>query len=109
MRAGKLRHTVIIQTNAGEGNHDSFGRKSDAWIDTVQGVRASIETLSGDEREEARKTVATATHKITTRYHALLANSRARFKFGDTIYSIGHVENMDERNIMHVCTCTREA
>ena len=104
MRAGTLRHRVTIQRD--DGVVGSRGQRVPDWTD-VEIVSASIETLNGNEAELAHQLVPTAMHKITVRWNCNVT-TRRRFKFGSRIFHIGHVENVEERNVQMSCLCTEE-
>lgn len=103
--AGQLRHRLEIQvrTSALSSNR---GVESGVF-ETVGTVWGSIETISGAELEEARKTVAQATHAIVIRFYSGFT-PRHRIKFGSRIFNIGHVDDLDNRGRFHVLTCREE-
>lgn len=104
LSAGQLRHRLKIQKNAGEGTYDaSYGAVTPDW-QNVSELQASVRTLSGRELEYARQTVGDVTHEITHRYNSLLT-IRHRYKFGDRVFAIGHVDNVDQRNVVHKSLC----
>jgi SPP1 family predicted phage head-tail adaptor len=66
IRAGELRHSVVIQTNT---ESQSYGELTDSW-GTFATVSASIEPLSGREFFDSRHTGAELTHRVRMRYLA---------------------------------------
>jgi len=66
MRAGLLRHRVVLEADEGTGRN-SVGEHIEDW--QPWGVAwAAIEPLSGQEIEDARQVAARATTKVTIRY-----------------------------------------
>lgn len=66
MRAGLLKHRVVIETDEGTGRN-SVGEHIEDW--QPWGVAwAAIEPLSGQEIEDARQVAARATTKVTIRH-----------------------------------------
>lgn len=65
MRAGWLRHRVVIQERAPE--QDSYGEERPAWVDAAT-VWASVEPLRGREYLEARQGQAEVSHRVGMRY-----------------------------------------
>lgn len=107
LQAGKLRHKIQVQRNAGEGSYGSHGEITDNWTKDFE-AWASIETLSGRELELARQNFATATHRITMRYDSRLDNTRHRIAHAGRTFHIEHADNVDQRNIAWVLTCGEE-
>lgn len=103
MRAGLLRHRVLIQTpTAVRGNEGGF---KDSW-DTLKEVWARIEPIDGDESERSSAQEPTATHKITMRYHDVLSREK-RLLFGTEIFNIRVVLLKDKIKDECVCLCTQ--
>lgn len=94
MRAGKLRHKILIETKS--NSIDSYGAVTETWS-TYATVWGSIEPLNGREYFEAGKVSSEVTAVIKTRYvSGVLPLMRA--KFGTRIYSIVSVININELN-----------
>lgn len=95
MRAGELRHKVIIQKIS--DNVNSFNQPDeDDWVD-VATARAAINPLSGREFFAAEQNNSEVTHKVKMRYIAgVLPNMR--IKFGTRYFGIIAVLNVEERN-----------
>lgn len=104
IRASELRHKVELQRATQATG--TLGQASRTWS-RLDDVWAKIETLTGREAEQARKTFADAKIKITMRYYAGLT-SEDRVRFGTRIFPIGLVDNVEERNREHVLYCTEE-
>ena len=111
MRAGSLRHRIIIETK--EITKDStYGEEVVKWSSNV-GAWASISPLRGRLYFEASQVQSAATHKINMRYATLSASTQirpghCRAKYGDRVFTITHVANVDERNINLELYCTEE-
>lgn len=104
IQAGKLRHKVQIQRNSGEGTYGDHGETTENWVKDYD-AWAEIKTLTGRELELARQVYPTATHQITMRFDSRLGNTRHRIAHGPKAFNIDHIEDVDQRNIVHVCLC----
>lgn len=102
--AGQLRHRVEIQSRT--TTRGTRGQETGTWA-TVATVWAKVEPLSGAEVTQARQQFASASHRVTIRYYAGLT-PKHRFLFGDRALNIEFVQNTEERNVEHVCTCGEE-
>ena len=94
MRAGTLRHKVVIQQNT--PTRDSYGAEVEAWTDYAT-VWASIEPARGREFWESQQVNAEVTGKISIRYLAGIT-PKMRVKHGSRIFEIISVINPEERN-----------
>ncbi len=98
VKIGKMRHSVELQdvTNVSDG----AGGRSKSYA-TVKTIRAELLTKSGSTRVFAQAKDMPITHALRTRYFAdwqpANANKR-RFKFGDRIFKIIFVDNIEESN-----------
>jgi SPP1 family predicted phage head-tail adaptor len=101
MRAGELRHSVIIQERSTTQN--SFGEEPDTWAD-VATVRAAIKPIQGKEFVAAKQAQSETTHKVIMRYWPGLT-AKHRLKFGSRILEIEMIRNIDERNHMYELRC----
>lgn len=101
VRAGKLRHRLIVE--AKETTLGTRGQRTGSWT-TCDTVWGEVVTLSGGERDQARQIYASATDTVRIRYRADLTTEN-RFKFGSRILNIGHIDNIDQRNIEIVMLC----
>jgi SPP1 family predicted phage head-tail adaptor len=104
VRAGKLRHSVIIQTATLA--KDSFAGSTETWS-TFATVNASIEQIKGYDKAAIAATLPGADYTISIRYlTGVTANMR--IKHGDTIYTIlGQPNDIDGRNREIILTCQR--
>ncbi|MDN8617870.1 phage head closure protein [Variovorax ginsengisoli] len=104
MRAGALRRRVDLQTRAKA--RDAYGQQSSIWTDSMTGVPADIQSLTGRAREAAQAVYTEVTHLIVLRYSDLLADPvkvatmRAVYRNGSVAryFNIGAAINVDERN-----------
>ena len=106
MRAGRLRHSIEIQSPTGDQN--TVGERVTNWS-TVDTVRADIEPISVAEQLAAAQRQDSTSHKIRIRWHSSLAAMDAswRVKYGTRIFTIdGPPMNIRERNREVVLMCT---
>lgn len=110
MRAGELRHSIVIQMAT--TGRDSYGAATLTWT-SGRNTQAAIWPLRGKEYFAAQQVQAGVTHKIRIRYQTL-ANSTVigpqhRIKFGSRYFNIiSPPINSDERNIMLEMMCSEE-
>ena len=101
MRAGKLKHKIVIQ-NYSETQND-FGEIVKGWAD-FKTAYASITPLSAKEFYKAG-TNAEVTHKIETRYLKDIKPSM-RVLYDSRVFSIESVLNIREANKTLQLICT---
>ena len=99
MGIGAFRHLVTFQAPGGSVP-DGDGGFTEGWADLgaawpVEIIPASVRDL---ETLTAGTVSATATHVITGRYRPDVTTA-ARVKFGDRIFVITGVQNVEERGI----------
>lgn len=94
MRAGRLRHSIIIQHYT--TTYDEYNAPIQTWA-TFATVRAGIEPLKGEERFLAAQRQASTTHRVVTRYVPGVT-AAMRVKFGDRYFAIKEILNPQERN-----------
>lgn len=104
MRAGKLRHRVIIQ-KATE-TRDAHGGITRTWAD-VSTVWASVEPLSGREFLDASQTEADISHRVRIRHYDDLTPSH-RIVHGGRHLNIETIMNRDERDIELELMCKED-
>jgi len=105
MRAGKLRHRVIIEQVT--STDDGYGGRSDAWA-TFATVWASVKPLRGHEYFQAQQMQAKVTHKVKIRYLQGVTH-KMRVKYGSRILNIVSVINPDEKSRELVLMCEEAA
>lgn len=95
MQAGKLRHRVTFQKNA--GLKDNVGSRKQIWVDVCT-VNAEIKPLSAREVLASKAVMSDVSVKIIIRYRADIT-SAMRIEYKGVIYSIvGEPINTDMRN-----------
>ena len=94
MRAGQLRHKVIIQENT--PSRDGYGAEVESWSDFAT-IWAAIEPIRGREFWESQQINAEVTARITIRYLSVVT-PKMRVKYGTRIFGIISVINPEERN-----------
>jgi SPP1 family predicted phage head-tail adaptor len=112
MRAGKLRHRLVVEHKAaGSPQRSNTGASAKSWA-TLVTVWGSLEPLSGRRLESAQATwpAATVESKVRYRSEILDADTAAtplRISFGGRYYPIGKVLNTEERNIELRLLCSQ--
>lgn len=94
VRAGQMRHNIIIQEVAEV--QTSSGAITETWS-TFKTVRAEILPVSGREYFASQTTNAQNTVKFNIRYLSGVT-TKMRIKYGDRIFDIDSVINYRERN-----------
>lgn len=95
MRAGQLRHAVVLQ-KLGTRTDDGYGGGSISETD-VATVYAAIEPLTGNEFLRAGQFDATIDTRIRIRYYPGVL-PEWRVKWGTRVYNIKSVADLDERH-----------
>lgn len=99
MRAGELRHRIIVQKRA--TTQDSFGGQSTDWAEILK-AWAHIAPLTGRELMAAQAVQSETTHAITLRFNALFARpadvTKYRILWNGRNFDISGSINEDERN-----------
>jgi SPP1 family predicted phage head-tail adaptor len=103
--AASLRHRLTIQTVT--RTEDGQGGFTEAWADG-DSVWASITPLKAYQRFQAMQMQAPATHKVVMRYRSDVSNA-VRLTFGDRVFSVAEVLNVEERNRFLEITVTEQA
>lgn len=86
MRAGRMRHKVILQQPA-ISRESSYGDPSETWT-TVTSAWAEVEPLSGSELFRARQVQSDVTHRVSMRHrHGVAARMRFLAPRGQTVVS----------------------
>ena len=94
MNAGRLRHRIEIQ-RATEGRNQHGGVEED-W-QPIATRWAAIQPFRARELFAAQQVQSQVTHRIWMRYFEGL-QSTDRIKFGQRIFNIDGIRNIDERN-----------
>ncbi|NOX15964.1 MAG: phage head closure protein [Epsilonproteobacteria bacterium] len=101
MRAGSLKHKIIIQTYTETQN--GFGEVIKGWVN-FKTAYASITPISAKEFYKSG-TKAEATHKIGIRY-VVGVKSKMRILYGIRVFDIQSALNPREANKSLVLICT---
>ncbi len=102
MRAGRLSSKIELQRSVETAN--AFGEMIQTWQPLFT-CWASVEPLRGSERFSAMQVQSDVDTRIIVRWclNLDLLNTKDRVKFGNKIYDIRAVLNINERNTeMHV-------
>lgn len=94
MRAGKLRHRVMIQSAV--ELQSASGEISVTW-GNVQKWWAEISPMTAREFISGEQRIAEVSHKITIRYCSFLT-VRHRIEWQGRVFEISAILNTDERN-----------
>ena len=101
MRAGSLRHEIIIQRYA--ESIDDFGGVTKDWIDLLT-TRASIKPISAKDIVSGAVQINETSHSVFMRYQTdIKPNDRIIFK--GRIFDITSVINREEKNITIELLC----
>lgn len=98
MQAGKLRHLVDIQRAI--TGRDAHGGETKTWVTDGQ-CYVEIKPLNAREIITADSTDSRVTHQIITRFYQGL-NAKRRIKYGDRIFNISGIRNIEERRKMMI-------
>jgi len=105
MRAGRLRHRVIIQEPTA-GTPDAFNESTDTWS-TFATVWAEVKPLNANENIRNEQVVMDATHIITIR-HLSGITPDMRISFDSRTFNISSIINVFERNKEIQLVCKEE-
>ena len=106
MRSYQLRHKVRIQRRT--RSLDPYGQSQESWEDYLS-VRAHIRPVSGKESAGGLSVNPSLTHTIAVRYKPtfglplMMASNRVRF--GERVFNIESVRNLEERNRWVILNC----
>jgi SPP1 family predicted phage head-tail adaptor len=106
IRSGALRHYIAAQQPS--GSRDAVGERVTNWT-TVAYVYAQVDPLSTAERFVAEQIHSSVTHRITIRgdnSELSAFDTSWRFLYGDRIFTIDGIRNIDEKNSKIECVCT---
>lgn len=105
VRAGKLRHPIIIQEKVRVEPGDGTWTTAAANVATVWGA---VVPLSGRELFEAQQVVPDTTHRVEIRYYPGLTASHQLLHDG-RVLQIQSVIDVDERKIDHHVMCKEQS
>jgi SPP1 family predicted phage head-tail adaptor len=101
MMAGSLRKRVAIETVGSA--LDDYGDLTGSWT-TLATVWASIDSVSGTEREIASELVGIVTHRVKMRYRSAV-NSASRLIYDGRTFEVESVTDWQERGIFLELLC----
>ena len=104
MRAGKLRHRVVIKEKV--VSRDGYGEEDVTWT-AVDTVWASIEPLRGREFLESRQEQADVSHRVRMRYQGSIVPTM-RVLYGTRVFEVVSVVNPVERDISLELMCRED-
>lgn len=103
--AGRMRHLVDFQKDTAT-TQGTRGHSTPTWV-TQQRAYCDIMPLTGNELVVQRQVRPTVTHKITTRWASSFTPLPTwRVKYGDRVFHIDGLINVDERNEFWEITAT---
>lgn len=104
MRAGRLRHRVVIQERT--LSRDGFGDAVESWA-SVATVPAEVRMPSGAERfvGQADQERATVTHRVRVRWRGDVRPGSHRLLYDDRVLDVEMAEDPDGRGRELVCIC----
>lgn len=94
MNIGDLTHLVILQQPTGRA--DGYGESADQFNDSKE-LYISLKPLTYSERDRAGGIERSGTHKISCYYDPDITGE-CQFKYGDRIFDIFEIINVDEAN-----------
>ena len=103
MKAGRLRHFVLIERNANPPTDDYGAPSPPNWI-KFEERWCSIEPLSGEELIAAQHVVAGVTHRVGMRFLDGL-DATMRLRDGLRLFNIRAAVNVGERSVEHELLC----
>lgn len=104
MRAGDLRHQIVIQRYTETSN--DFGEMVQEWA-TLSTQRASVNPISGKDIFSGAVLVNETTHKVFMRYVTDI-KPNDRVLFDGRIFNITAVINKDEKNVSLELLCKEQ-
>ncbi len=104
--AGELNRRVTIEVKTA-ATVDGRGHPERTWASYLVDVAAKIETTGGRKEDVSHQLTASATHVITMRYRELDVHTH-RINYKGRIFNIAAQENVDERNVKLILSCTEQ-
>lgn len=105
MRAGNLRHRVVLQSP--DGSRDAVGERTTTWTD-VATVWASVNPLTVRELLAAGQVQSEVSHRVRIRHSAAVAAIDASWRvlFGARVLVIQGVRNIEEAGVEIELLCS---
>lgn len=104
MRAGPLRHQLLVQTKV--ETRDADGAVTITYTDLAT-VWGQVAPLSGSKTVSRDRVEATTVYRIRMRYFAGLTASH-RILLGSRVFQITAIQNVEERGIEWVVTAIED-
>ena len=101
MRAGRLRHRVAI--HAVTETINAYGEAGESWA-SIGSWWASVEPLTGAERQEATEVSPLTSHKIIIRYHSTIT-TKHRIVYDSRTFEIDAILDTMEKNKEMILLC----
>ena len=110
MKAGRLRHWIVVEKKA--VTKDDYGSPVISWTTNV-GTWAAVDPIRGTKYFASMQLQASISHQVTMRYQTLgntteIRPGYCRVKYGDRVLNIMSVINPEERNISLELMCNEE-
>jgi SPP1 family predicted phage head-tail adaptor len=99
--SGRLRHYVNVQSLLTNGDF----REHEAWLTTAS-VWAEIKPFRGAKPVEGDQRVPNVTHTVLMRTNEVDITPRNRLTYGDRVFEIGFVNDVDENGHYYELGCT---
>jgi head-tail adaptor len=102
--ASQMQHYVYIQTRT--RTSDGEGGYTDTWTTTSSAIPAAISPIQARQLYQFRSIDVDATHLIRMRGRTTIDDSGIyQILFGERVFEVLTVENIQERNFEKVITC----
>ena len=109
MRAGRLRHSIIIQSPPDPSVTDDYGEPSSDWTNFATGIRAGIEPLTGIELSKFQQDQTEMPIRVAMRYiPGVTAGMRVIYE-GRYFEITAPPHNPDFRNRELILMCTERS
>lgn len=102
---GKYPHAITIEYDVGDTD-DGYGHTTEDW-QTYYETNANILNMSGEEHQDGQQVKVDYTHAICFDYVPGI-NERMRVLYGDRIFSIVRVLDIQERGLEIELQCVEE-
>ena len=98
IRAGTMRHLIAIHRDTGSA--DAGGTIVPSFA-SIAAPNADVETLTGDESQQAGKTEAKAKVRFTMAYYSGLT-TKDRIVWDGRTFGITSIDDVDGMNVKHI-------
>ena len=97
---GRLNARITLQRAI--DTKDSFGQIKKTWVEH-QKVWAESSLVTGQETFVSAQVLAVSTRKFKLRFMQGVTRARMRIQYGNTLFNIQHIANLDERGRWLIC------